>query len=287
MHNEDTSLSIRNSKKNKHEKVPRKSYIQLQGWLWEGSFECCHLKADLLKGAGFKHGFFTRQSNTNILSKLASSLQEGTTVHRPKQIHSDTVLDASKASRPPWPEADGLVSDRKAQSLWVCSADCIPVLFADLETGHVAACHAGWKGLAKRILLQTIIKMKNHGSNLENLVVALGPAISKSNYEVGNEVIKGIAKSLAQNEKDFFFPNKQSLNSLAKRGILDYNQLNNKIHLDLTWTAKEQLLIAGLTKKQITTCPICTASTPKLFNSWRRDHVKAVQWSGIVSQPKG
>jgi copper oxidase (laccase) domain-containing protein len=32
------------------------------------------------------------------------------------------------------------------------------------------------------------------------------------------------------------------------------------------------------------TCPLCTAEETLLFHSWRRDQVKAVQWSGIVSQ---
>jgi copper oxidase (laccase) domain-containing protein len=31
-------------------------------------------------------------------------------------------------------------------------------------------------------------------------------------------------------------------------------------------------------------CPLCTVAEPLMFHSWRRDQVKAVQWSGVVSQ---
>ena len=49
-------------------------------------------------------------------------------------------------------------------------------------------------------------------------------------------------------------------------------------------SAVEQLLKEGLDQEQIAQCPLCTIGEPDLFHSWRRDQVKAVQWSGIVSQ---
>jgi len=39
-----------------------------------------------------------------------------------------------------------------------------------------------------------------------------------------------------------------------------------------------------LEASKIAICPLCTLSEPSLFHSWRRDQVKAVQWSGIVGQ---
>jgi copper oxidase (laccase) domain-containing protein len=44
------------------------------------------------------------------------------------------------------------------------------------------------------------------------------------------------------------------------------------------------LELAGIPSSQIALCPLCTMAEPLLFHSWRRDQVKAVQWSGIVSQ---
>jgi copper oxidase (laccase) domain-containing protein len=42
--------------------------------------------------------------------------------------------------------------------------------------------------------------------------------------------------------------------------------------------------LAGVPAGQISVCPLCTVGEELLFHSWRRDQVKAVQWSGIVSQ---
>ena len=42
--------------------------------------------------------------------------------------------------------------------------------------------------------------------------------------------------------------------------------------------------LAGVPASQISVCPLCTVEEALLFHSWRRDQVKAVQWSGIVSQ---
>ena len=54
--------------------------------------------------------------------------------------------------------------------------------------------------------------------------------------------------------------------------------------LDIRLATRRQLENLGLPRAQIAVCPLCTASEPLLFHSWRRDQVKAVQWSGIVSQ---
>ena len=54
--------------------------------------------------------------------------------------------------------------------------------------------------------------------------------------------------------------------------------------LDIRQAAALQLQRIGLQPAQISHCPLCTVSEPELFHSWRRDQVKAVQWSGIVAQ---
>ena len=54
--------------------------------------------------------------------------------------------------------------------------------------------------------------------------------------------------------------------------------------LDIRTAARVQLKGAGILSERIAHCPLCTVSEPELFHSWRRDQVKAVQWSGIVAQ---
>ena len=127
---------------------PDAGFNALPGWTWVGCYGGYYLQSDLL--AGFEHGFFTRQWQGRLPEQLAGYLSAGITVHRPRQVHSALVLPASAAVAEPWPEADGLVSDAGGQSLWVCGADCTPVLLADPRSGRVAACHAGWRGVDRK-----------------------------------------------------------------------------------------------------------------------------------------
>jgi copper oxidase (laccase) domain-containing protein len=47
-------------------------------------------------------------------------------------------------------DADGLVGNKCSQNLWVYTADCMPIFFADKRTRNVATLHCGRKGLEKK-----------------------------------------------------------------------------------------------------------------------------------------
>ena len=115
---------------------PDAYFNTLAGWTWVGTYGGWYLQSDLLQG--FEHGFFTRQWEGREPDELAGYLSAGISVHRPRQIHSAQVLPAHAACSVPWPEADGLISSDGGQSLWVCGADCTPVLLADPCSGRVA-----------------------------------------------------------------------------------------------------------------------------------------------------
>jgi len=245
---------------------PDAQFNRLPGWTWVGCYGGYYLQADLL--AAFEHGFFTRQWQGRGPDVLAAYLSAGVSVHRPQQVHSAVVLPASAARSDPWPEADGLVSDAGGQSLWVCGADCTPVLIADPGTGQVAACHAGWRGVAGQILKAAVEQLEHQGCKRAELLVALGPAISGACYQVDAPVAEAIAASLPARAP----------------GVLQPDLEPDRWRLDIRAAAALQLQQLGLNPAQLALCPLCTASEPLLFHSWRRDQRKAVQWSGIVSQ---
>jgi YfiH family protein len=244
----------------------------LPGWTWIGTYGGYYLQADLL--AEFEHGFFTRQWQGRNPEVLAAYLSAGVSVHRPRQVHGAVVLPASQAAADPWPDADGLVSDGAGQSLWVCGADCTPVLLADPRTGQVAACHAGWRGVAARILAEAVAQLGARGVRTADLRVALGPAISGERYQVEHGVSAQVAASLEPAAAEL----------LPQQGVVRADPEPGHDRLDIRAAARLQLLQLGVPAEQISTCPLCTAAEPLLFHSWRRDQVKAVQWSGIVSQ---
>jgi YfiH family protein len=260
---------------------PDATFNMLEGWTWVGTYGGWYLQADLL--SAFEHGFFTRQWQGRPPEELVAFMSAGVSVHRPRQIHSALVLPADAASAPPWPEGDGVVSGDGGQSLWVCGADCTPVLIADPASGRVAACHAGWRGVVGRILPRAIALLEAAGSRRQDLLVALGPAVSGAAYQVERMVSQQVAESL--------FPPAMShpggagaLEELLACGALAADPDPARDRLDIRRASLRQLELEGLSPAQVSLCPLCTVGEPELFHSWRRDGVKAVQWSGIVSQ---
>ena len=260
---------------------PDASFNTLEGWTWVGTYGGWYLQADLL--SGFEHGFFTRQWQGREPVELAGFVSAGVSVHRPRQIHSALVLAAHEAEAPPWPEADGLVSSEGGQSLWVCGADCTPVLIADPRSGRVAACHAGWRGVVGRIVPRAIALLEQAGSRRADLLVALGPAVSGGSYQVAREVSQQVAESLFP--PAFHHPGGAgALEELLACGALAADPDPARDRLDIRIASRRQLELERIPSAHISLCPLCTVDQPLLFHSWRRDQVKAVQWSGIVSQ---
>ena len=158
---------------------------------------------------GVRHGFFTRRGgvsqgiysslNTglgsrdtreNALANRARALRalDGEALATPLQYHSDVAAIVSE----PWPvdepeRADAVVTDRPGLAIAVNTADCTPVLFADARAGVVGAAHAGWKGALDGVLQSTLQAMEKLGARRQDIVCAIGPVISQSNYEVGPE----------------------------------------------------------------------------------------------------
>jgi YfiH family protein len=101
------------------------------------------------------------------------------------QVHGVTVCNLDSAERDPSVTADAAVASVPGRVCVVMVADCLPVLFASRDGHQVAAAHAGWRGLAAGVLERTIAALGVPGPGLS---AWLGPAISKENFEVGEEV---------------------------------------------------------------------------------------------------
>ncbi len=252
-------------------------------WRWFASRNGKYLQAESLRERGFMHGFYTKELNNNSPKQISNYLDSSLTVHICKQVHGSKIINASKTSESIL-EADGLISDGRNQSLWVCTADCIPILFADPINSIVSAVHAGWKGLSKSILLEALQKLERLGSNKNQLIIALGPSISKSNYQVNFDLVEPIYNSVCKNDERKLTNIKDKILFLANSGIIDYHSDPMKLLLDIRLAAVSQLHKAGIQNEQISISPLCTFSNQNLFNSWRRDKLKKVQWSFITNQ---
>ena len=117
------------------------------------------LNADNLQGlSSIRHGFYTSAwgdcgfVNTTTVTdnriKVAKTLGvTGYNLLSCYQIHSPEVVTVTT----PWavpdrPKADAMVTKVTGIALGILTADCVPVLYADVGARVIGAAHAGWRG---------------------------------------------------------------------------------------------------------------------------------------------
>jgi len=265
---------------------PQNNNVNWQWQEWEG---LSYLTCELLEP--WSHGFFTQQFSPRLPEDLIHILDPFADSYRVKQVHGNQILmpdqihEHLQLNHPEilLPSADGVISTKEKQGVWVATADCTPVLIADRSTGQVAAIHAGWRGTAQRIVPEGINKFLDFGSNLKDLVIVMGPAISGKVYQVSEDVAVEVGLSFLNNTN---ISNKKeildALHNLNDSPLLpDENE--DKVRLDVRTINWLQLKEMGLKDEQIAIAPYCTYQQPEHFFSYRRTQQKKVQWSGIVS----
>ena len=263
--------------------------MQLWTWKhWKGKpFLICALLPQ-------PHGFFTRHFWPIAPKDLTRALSPSAQSYRLKQVHSADVLAPTEVeqaiatglpkledgTQALFPLADGLVTEQPHQAVWACSADCTPALISDITTGQCAAVHAGWRGTAQKILPATVAKMQAQGSRLEDLRIALGPAIAGEVYQVKPDVAAEVGLTVAP--------------TLAGEALIDHllaienppllgDAQENRVRLDVRRINQMQMEQMGISAEQIAIAPHCTYQDPENFFSYRRTHEKQVQWAGIAS----
>jgi len=163
------------------------------------------------------------------------------------------VIDAERAAEPETvarAHADAMATDLAGLALGIYSADCIPILLADPETGAFAAAHAGWRGTVAgiaRAVVHTLVR--RFGSQPARLRVAMGPSIGPCCFEVGDEVAARFSGRFVQ-----------AAESPRGRPTVDLRAANRAL-----------LEEAGVPTLNIDGAPPCTACDPARFYSFRRD----------------
>ncbi len=164
-----------------------------------------------------------------------------------KQIHSAKVIDAAGRQGDRIAEGDALISDTSGIAIGVRTADCVPVLLADVRLRTIAAIHAGWRGTAAQIVPATIRQMTDiFGTRAEDLTAAVGPCIGPCCYEVGPEVARQFATWHPEMERAV-----------------------SPVRLDLPGINAKQLRDAGVSDIFVT--EECTFCLPEQYHSYRRD----------------
>jgi YfiH family protein len=178
-------------------------------------------------------------------------------------VHGADVVDAA-AVQPGGPVLTGDASIATVPGV-VCAvmtADCLPVLFADLGGKVAGAAHAGWRGLAAGVLGQTVAAMRAAGAG--EITAWLGPAIGPQAFEVGGDVLAAFEAALPGQAADAFKP---------------YPGRPGKYLADMNALARRMLARDGVTR--VHGGGRCTATEADWFYSYRRDGVTGRQASLI------
>ncbi len=173
-----------------------------------------------------------------------------------KQIHSNNVKIVKNSFINEMQNCDGIITSKRKIPLMTMAADCTPVLIYDKEKRVIAAVHSGREGTKKEIVKNALeLFVKEFGSNIKDIAVAVGASIGKCCYEIGEEIAKSMNK-----------------------GYID--KKNGSYFLDIKSMLKDQLLNFGLEEENIDISPICT-SCDKNYFSYRRDG-KCGRFCGII-----
>ena len=138
-------------------------------------------------------------------------------------------------------------------------ADCLPIFFAHQNISFYGVVHAGWKGLTKGILKNTLILIKEHKLKLNDIDIYIGPSIQKCCFEVSEDIVDNFPSwSIKPRKKGKFMVNLQKI-------------------------AFEQLRELGFNKKRISINGDCSFCQKNNYYSYRRDGKKTGRMIGVIS----
>ncbi len=242
-----------------------------------------HLSSTLLTGvAGIAHGFSTRLGGVSKapFDSLDLGYNRGddpacvaenyrrfcraigadhSCVVKSRQIHTADIRIVTKADLgvglcDPAPyEADGLITNVPGLCLTVFTADCVPVLLCDPVRRCIAAVHSGWRSTAMAIVPKAVqVMIDRFGSQPENIIAAIGPAIAGCCFQTQNEVPDAMLEAYGDMASPFIQPDGP-----------------DHFRVDLKGIIAQSLQDAGLSPDHIDISNHCTACHPDLFWSHR------------------
>ena len=227
-----------------------------------------------------KHGFFCRSGGVSKGIYSSLNLSEKTTDSKvnvyqnkrlvldklglsnkkffiPNQQHTSNVLfidkrtDLDEVKHMP---ADAVITNIDDLGVGILTADCSPILAYEGESGFILAIHAGWKGALSGVCENALNSLADLGVDIRKFSVAIGPTISRKNYEVKIDFVETFIKA-DPNFETFFI------------------KKNDNYFFDLTLYIESRFNLFGV--YDIVNLGLCTYENPELFFSNRRAHHKS------------
>ena len=152
---------------------------------------------------------------------------------------------------------DAIVSKVKNVGISILTADCASIFFYDPKNKIIGCAHAGWKGALNGVIKNTVKKFNELNSNNSDLIVVVGPCISKKNYEVKTDFFEKFI-SQDKNNQNFFGKTNSEKYVFDLRGFIN----------------KE---ISNLDIKNVENIEMDTFSHQEFFYSYRRSRLNSEQ----------
>jgi polyphenol oxidase len=173
------------------------------------------------------------------------------------QVHGTKTVVAPFNSNIP-PDADAVVTNQKNIAVGVMTADCVPIVFADVKNQVVGAAHAGWRGAEAGVVESCITKMQQLGAEPDKIFAIIGPAIHQENYSVDAQF------------RDRFISQEKNKTGLGCQKFFSYDTKNVTLRFDLPGYVRDRLVCSQLLTQNIVDVNLCTYLHDNLFFSHRR-----------------
>ena len=199
------------------------------------------------------------ESNLNIVAKelgieiptLFSAKQSHT--NNVRVIERDSEYDKMPFGGKYW-DVDGMLTSKQDIMLITRYADCTPIILFDRIKKVQANMHSGWRGTLQKIALEGLREMKKHySSDPEDIIVVIGPAIGKDDFEVTSEVFEMFRDTFSE------YPDTIRVKD-DSHWLIDTREINYRM-----------LTKAGILPDNIISIDISTVSDDR-FHSYRRDN---------------
>jgi len=179
-------------------------------------------------GKGSKDNKNNINKNLNFVAKKMDV--EKTKLILMNQTHSNKVLEINKKNYTKKINSDAMITNMNGIVLGVLTADCVPILIYDKKNKIIGCIHAGWKGVFKGIIKNTISKMRKKNVSRE-IFASIGPCIGKKSYEVDLDYYKKFISKSKKNQRYFIKKNSQK-KFFNLRKFVEDKLLKEKVKID-------------------------------------------------------
>ena len=148
------------------------------------------------------------------------------------QVHSDKVFIYDGLNEKiKDEEGDAIITKEDNTAIGVFTADCVPIIIADVKNYIIASIHSGWRGTFNSIVTKTLDKMLNEFNiDINETKVFIGPHIRQCCYEVSEDLKKSFVEKTKIKEDILFKGRNLSLEECILKDLREFGISEDNIY---------------------------------------------------------